>query len=54
MVRGGDFPLHPLNMISLLNAGRGFVYLHSNALDVSLPDNPKESQFYQGAYGDTD
>ena len=49
-----DFPLYPLNAIALLNAGLGFLYLHTYPFDVSLPDNPKTSPAYQGTYGDTD
>ena len=50
-----DFPLYPLNLISLLNAVLGFFYVHLNAFDVSLPPDPtKTSPAYRGKYGDTD
>ena len=50
-----DFPLYPLNLISLMNAVLGFFYVHLNAFDVSLPPDPtKTSPAYQGHYGDTD
>jgi PE-PPE domain len=50
-----DFPLYPLNVISLLNAVLGFFYVHLNGFDVSLPPDPrKTSPAYQGRYGDTD
>ena len=50
-----DFPLYPLNVISLLNAVLGFFYVHLNGFDVSLPTDPrKTSPAYQGKYGDTD
>ncbi|HEY5839896.1 MAG TPA: PE-PPE domain-containing protein, partial [Mycobacterium sp.] len=49
-----DFPLYPLNVISLLNAVLGFFYVHLNAFDVSLPADPTNSPAHQGKYGDTD
>ena len=50
-----DFPLYPLNVISLLNAVLGFFYVHLNGFDVSLPTDPrKTSPAYQGKYGHTD
>ncbi len=50
-----DFPLYPLNVISLLNAVLGFFYVHLNGFDVSLPTDPrKTSPAYQGKYGDTE
>ena len=49
-----DFPLYPLNLISLLNAVLGAVYVHSYPFDVSLPPDPTKSPAYQGKYGDTD
>ena len=48
-----DFPLYPLNGISLLNAVLGFVYVHLYPFDVSLPAEPTKSAAYQGNYGDT-
>lgn len=48
-----DFPLYPLNVISLLNALLGVVYVHPYALDVSLPADPTTSPAYQGTHGDT-
>jgi len=50
-----DFPLYPLNVISLVNAFLGFFYVHLYAFDVSLPaHDPTKSPAYQGKYGDTD
>ena len=48
-----DFPLYPLNVIATLNALLGFVYLHTNPFDVSLPEDPTTSPAYQGTHGDT-
>ena len=48
-----DFPLYPLNVISLLNAFLGFPYVHLYPFDVSLPPDPKTSSAYQGTHGDT-
>ncbi len=48
-----DFPLYPLNVIADLNALMGVVYLHTNFLDVSLPEDPTTSPAYQGTHGDT-
>jgi hypothetical protein len=50
-----DFPLYPLNVISLANAVLGIVYVHMYGLDISLAaEDPTESPAYQGHYGDTD
>ncbi len=43
-----DFPLYPLNVISLLNAVLGFVYVHPHDLDVSLAPDPTKSPPIQG------
>jgi PE-PPE domain len=48
-----DFPLYPLNVISLLNAVLGIVYVHAYPFDVSLPVEPTKSPAYQGTHGDT-
>jgi hypothetical protein len=48
-----DFPLYPLNVIATANALLGFVYLHTNPFDVSLPEDPTTSPAYQGTHGDT-
>ena len=48
-----DFPLYPLNGVSLLNAVLGFVYIHPHDLDVSLPPDPTKSKYYQGTHGRT-
>ncbi len=48
-----DFPLYPLNVITTLNALMGFVYLHTNPFDVSLPTDPTTSPAYQGTSGTT-
>ena len=48
-----DFPLYPLNVISLLNAVLGFPYVHLYPFDVSLPPDPTKSPAYQGTHGDT-
>ncbi len=48
-----DFPLYPLNVISLLNAVLGFFYVHLNAFDVTLPAEPTKSPAYR-THGDTD
>jgi hypothetical protein len=51
----GDFPLYPLNILSLVNSLLGLVYVHSRDLEVSLPtDDPTSSPAYQGSYGHTD
>jgi hypothetical protein len=50
-----DFPLYPLNVVSLANAFFGFWYVHLHAFDVSLPPDPTNtSPAYQGHYGETD
>ena len=49
-----DFPLYPLNGMSLLNAFLGIVYVHYYALDVSLPADPRKSTYYRGTHGRTD
>ena len=49
-----DFPLYPLNVISLLNAVLGFFYVHMYAFDVSLAPDPTTSPPYQSKNGDTD
>ncbi len=49
-----DFPLYPLNGISLMNAVLGFVYVHTYPFDVSLAADPTTAAAYQGKYGDTD
>lgn len=48
-----DFPLYPLNIVSLLNAQMGFLYVHTYPFDVSLPADPTKSPAYEGTYGDT-
>ncbi len=48
-----DFPLYPLNVISLFNAVLGLAYAHSYPFDVSLPPDPEKSKYYQGTHGDT-
>ena len=48
-----DFPLYPLNVVSLLNAVLGVVYVHPYDFDVSLPADPTKSTAYQGTHGDT-
>jgi pimeloyl-ACP methyl ester carboxylesterase len=48
-----DFPLYPINGVSLLNAVLGVVYVHPYDLDVSLPADPTKSPAYQGTHGDT-
>ena len=48
-----DFPLYPINVISVLNAVLGAVYVHPYAFDVSLPADPTKSPAYQGTHGDT-
>ena len=48
-----DFPLYPLNVISLLNAVLGLPYVHTYPFDVSLPPDPTTSPAYQGTHGDT-
>lgn len=48
-----DFPLYPLNAISLLNAVLGFLYVHTNAFDVSLAPDASTSPAYQGTHGDS-
>ena len=49
-----DFPLYPLNVISLLNAVLGAPYVHLHPSDVSLPADPTKSPAYRGTHGDTD
>jgi hypothetical protein len=48
-----DFPLYPLNVISLLNAVLGAVYVHPYDLDVSLAPDPSKSTPFQDTHGDT-
>ncbi|MGV0718116.1 PE-PPE domain-containing protein [Mycolicibacterium sp. XJ662] len=48
-----DFPLYPLNIIATLNALMGFLYLHTNPFDISLPADPTTSSAYQGTSGTT-
>jgi hypothetical protein len=48
-----DFPLYPLNVIADLNALLGFLYVHTNPFDVSLPADPTTSPAYQGTHGDS-
>lgn len=48
-----DFPLYPLNVISLANALLGAVYVHGWPFEASLPDDPTTSPAYQGSHGDT-
>ncbi|MGV0853247.1 PE-PPE domain-containing protein [Mycolicibacterium phlei] len=48
-----DFPLYPLNVVALLNAVLGVLYVHTNIFDVSLPEDPTTSPAYRGTYGDT-
>ncbi|MGV0875185.1 PE-PPE domain-containing protein [Mycolicibacterium sp. XJ879] len=48
-----DFPLYPLNIFATLNALMGFLYLHTNPFDVSLPADPTTSPAYQGTSGTT-
>ena len=48
-----DFPLYPLNVISLLNAVLGIVYTHPRDLEVSLAD-PTTSPPIKRQHGDTD
>ena len=43
-----DFPLYPLNVISLLNAVLGAPYVHLHPSDVSLPADPTKSPAYRG------
>ena len=44
-----DFPLYPLNVISLLNAVLGFPYVHTYPFDVSLPADDRRSRPLTGA-----
>jgi hypothetical protein len=46
-----DFPLYPLNVISLLNAVLGVVYVHLSDLDVSLRADPTKSPAYRSCCG---
>jgi hypothetical protein len=48
-----DFPLYPLNVISLSNAVLGILYLHTKSFDVSLDPDPSTSQAIQDTHGDT-
>ena len=50
---GADFPLYPLNVISLLNAVLGIFYVHLYDLDVSLAPDPSTSPPIKTQYGDT-
>ena len=49
-----DFPLYPLNGISLLNAVLGFVYVHTYPFDVSLAPDPTTPPPIHSKTGDTD
>ena len=44
-----DFPLYPLNVISLLNAVLGIFYVHPYPFDVSLAPDPSTSPAIQGS-----
>jgi hypothetical protein len=48
-----DFPLYVLNPIADLNAVLGFLYVHTNAFDVSLAPDASTSPAYQGTHGDS-
>jgi hypothetical protein len=48
-----DFPLYPINAISLLNAALGIVFLHTRPFDISLPEDPTTSPAFQGTHGDS-
>ena len=48
-----DFPLYPLNGISLLNAVLGFVYVHLYPFDVSLAPDPTTPPPIKSQHGDT-
>jgi hypothetical protein len=49
-----DFPLYPLNGISLLNAFLGFFYVHTYPFDVSLAPDPTTPPPIHSKTGDTD
>jgi len=49
-----DFPLYPLNGISLLNASLGFFYVHTYPFDVSLAPDPTTPPPIHSKTGDTD
>ena len=48
-----DFPLYPINGISLLNAALGGVFVHFYGFDVSLADDASTSPSFQGTHGDS-
>ena len=48
-----DFPLYPLNVVSLLNALLGVFYVHFHDFDVSLLSDPSTSPRIVSQYGDT-
>ena len=48
-----DFPLYPINGISLLNAVLGLVFVHFYGFDVSLADDASTSPSFQGTHGDS-
>jgi pimeloyl-ACP methyl ester carboxylesterase len=48
-----DFPLYPLNLVSLLNAVLGAIYVHAYDLDVSLAPDPSKSPAIKSEHGDT-
>ncbi len=48
-----DFPLYPLNVISLLNALLGVFYVHFHDFDVSLLSDPLTSPRIVSQHGDT-
>ena len=48
-----DFPLYPLNVISLLNAVLGAFYVHLYGFDVSLAADPTKSPPTRAQHGDT-
>ena len=48
-----DFPLYPLNVIALLNAVLGSLYVHGYPFDVSLPPDPTATPPTVSHHGDT-
>lgn len=47
-----DFPIYPINGLSVLNAVAGIFYVHEEYEDVTLAGDP--SQYFRGSHGDTD
>ena len=48
-----DFPLYPMNLVAVLNALLGIIYVHYYTFDVSLAPDASTSPAFQGTHGNT-